>query len=320
MTYKQRHLTQSVVMVRPHDFGFNEQTRSDNEFQHQPASISEAISFGKKAMAEFENMADKLISAGIEVLILDKPQKVVALPDAIFPNNWFSCTADGRLFIYPMKTLNRQAEVQLDELQSLLYKHQYRVVEVIDLRKARLSNGKFWRALEGTGSLIFQHKLGVIYATLSDRCNRVELENFAEKYAYELHSFSSRSRGGLPVYHTNVLMSCGDDFAIIADEILVDELNAKATIEHLKNSVTDVISITEQQMAENFCGNILQLTDGNNQPVIILSESAYKGFTRVQIKIIERHGSLIICPIPTIEYVAGGSARCMIAENFLPKM
>ena len=147
MTYKQQHLTNSVVMVRPHDFGFNEQTGSDNEFQHQPVSISEARSVAKKAMDEFENMTNILANSGIEVLVLDKPESAISLPDAIFPNNWFSTTADGRLFIYPMKTQNRRAEVQSGELQSLLKTLNYRVTEVIDLREPSIDDTS-WQALE----------------------------------------------------------------------------------------------------------------------------------------------------------------------------
>lgn len=306
-------------MVRPHDFGFNEQTGSDNAFQHRPESVAEGQSIRKSAMLEFEKMVNILRKAGVEVLILDKPVTSTLLPDAVFPNNWFSTTADGRLFLYPMKTLNRQAEVQQVELQALLEENHYELKDVIDLRTIWLADGQPMKALEGTGSLIFHHPTGTIFAAMSERCNKVELEYFADKYNYQVFSFVSNSQAGLPIYHTNVLMSCGENFAVITEQILVDDSASAIAMERLRASVDDIITITEQQMADSFCGNILQLCDNNNQPIIVMSESAFNGFTTVQLAVLEQHGSLIICPIPTIEYIGGGSTRCMIAENFLAK-
>jgi len=306
-------------MVRPHDFGFNEQTGSDNAFQHRPESVAEGQSIRKSAMLEFEKMVNILRKAGVEVLILDKPVTSTSLPDAVFPNNWFSTTADGRLFLYPMKTLNRQAEVQQVELQALFEENHYELKDVIDLRTIWLADGQPMKALEGTGSLIFHHPTGTIFAAMSERCNKAELEYFADKYNYQVFSFASKSQAGLPIYHTNVLMSCGENFAVITEQILVDDSASAIAMESLRASVDDIVTITEQQMADSFCGNILQLCDNNNQPIIVMSESAFNGFTTVQLAVLEQHGSLIICPIPTIEYIGGGSARCMIAENFLAK-
>ena len=311
MTYKQTHLTHSIVMVRPHDFGFNEQTGIDNAFQHRPTSITEAESIRSKAMREFEQMVSLLNKSNLEVLVLDKPRTSEVLPDAIFPNNWFSTRADGQLFIYPMKTKNRQAEIQSRELTSLLAEYDYSVDLTTDLRKNHL------KALEGTGSLIFHHSTGTIFAALSERCNIDSLNYFATKYDYELFPFSTNSREGKPIYHTNVLMSCGEAFAVITDQVLIDDAASEAALTRLNDTVKDVIQISEQQMTESFCGNILQLCDSRSEPVIVMSESAYKGFTTAQISILEKHGNLIICPVPTIEYIGGGSARCMIAENFL---
>jgi len=211
-----------------------------------------------------------------------------------------------------MKTANRQAEVQVTQLQQLFEKYRYRINHLIDLRQTG-------RVLEGTGSLIFHHPESTIYAAISERCNKHELEQYASKFQYEALSFSSQSQAGSPIYHTNVLMSCGEQFAVICDSVLQSNEDSRAVMERLYDKMKDVIIITEQQMTDNFCGNILQLSDNNNQPVIIMSESAFNGFTPQQIKIIEKHGSIIACPIPTIEYIGGGSARCMIAENFLVK-
>lgn len=317
--YTQRHLTQSVIMVRPHDFGFNEQTGLDNEFQHRPDSTTEAATIRNRAMHEFDRMVDILDGAGVEVLILDKPDDGVTVPDAVFPNNWFSTREDGNVFIYPMKTPNRQAEVQIPELESLLSSNQYQVNSLIDLRARYNDKTSAVKALEGTGSLIFHHPTGSLFAAISERCDPELLKRYADEQQYQLYAFTSNSRQGAPIYHTNVLMSCGENFAVIADEILTDDKSTQAAMNHLADSVEDLISITEQQMTDNFCGNILQLQTSKDQPVILMSESARKGFTPAQIKRLERHGELLVCPIPTIEYIGGGSARCMVAENFLPR-
>jgi len=310
--YKQRQLTNSIIMVRPHDFGFNEQTGTDNEFQHRPASVEETRAISTKAMAEFENMVNILSKEGLEVMTLDKPDRDTSVPDAIFPNNWFSTRADGHLFIYPMKTANRQAEVQVPELKSLVELNQYSITQVIDLRDSA-------KAMEGTGSLIFHHPASTIYAAISERCDRQQLETYANNYGYEAFAFSSQSQTGSPIYHTNVLMSCGERFAVIVESILTKDAEKEAALSRLHDYMDDVVYISEQQMTEHFCGNILQLADNQNQPVIVMSESAFNGFTKQQLSTLEKHGRIIACPIPTIEYVGGGSARCMIAENFLPK-
>ncbi|PCJ49933.1 MAG: hypothetical protein COA74_03850 [Gammaproteobacteria bacterium] len=315
--YQQTQLTSSIIMVRPHDFGFNEQTGFDNEYQHKPASEVEYLSIKSKALAEFESMVELLDKSGVEVLVLDKPEQSSTLPDAIFPNNWFSTRADGSLFIYPMKTPNRRAEVQIKNLKILLKQHNYYPEKIIDLRFGK--TGEFNPAMEGTGSLIFHHPSANLFAALSERCNGKSLNLFARTYGYNVLPFESKSRECSSIYHSNVLMSCGEKFAVMTEEVLVKNSQAFNAMEKLTNLVKDVIIITEQQMAENFCGNILQLEDKKQQPVIVLSDSAYKGFTRSQIVTLEQHGTLIVCSIPTIEYVGGGSARCMLAENFLVK-
>ncbi len=317
--YTQNHLTSSVIMVQPHDFGYNAETGIDNEFQHQSVSVADARDVTQRALVEFDGMVSTLSNAGVEVLVLGKPDNRKLLPDAVFPNNWFSTTQDGRVFIFPMKTENRQAEVQIEQLKTLFDKYAYNLKQLIDLRNLKLNSGSQVTVLEGTGSLIFHHRTGSVFAALSERCDKHSLQAFCEAFDYRQYCFSSKSRSGKPVYHTNVLMSCGEDFAVISKQSLVAGSDANLVIDHLHSCVSDVITITEQQMTESFCGNILQLEGSNKQPLIIMSESAMKGFSRQQLSILEKHGSLISCSIPTIEYVGGGSARCMLAENFLPK-
>jgi len=317
--YTQRQLTSSIIMVRPHDFGFNEQTGLDNEFQHRPSSAVEASDIARKSMSEFEQMVNKLDEAAVQILVLDKPDITESLPDAVFPNNWFSTTADGRVVIFPMKTPNRQLEVQKKTLIDLLSRYNYQVAQVIDLRKTLNTGETSTKALEGTGSLIFHYPSSSVFAALSERCDEGLLTQFSKQFDYEVFPFASRSNSGKPVYHTNVLMSCGKDFAVIAEQNVVKERRSQKMLTRLHECVSDIITITEQQMSEYFCGNILQIMDKDKQPMIIMSDSALKGFSKQQQSILEKHGTIFPCSIPTIEYIGGGSARCMIAENFLPK-
>lgn len=307
----QAHLTHSVVMVCPLDFAFNEQTGLDNEFQHQP-TVSEQGSVSRKVMDEFESSIQVLQSLNIETLILGKQHTDKRLPDAVFPNNWFSTRANGQIVVYPMKTENRQNEVQVPQLKALVNAAGYEVSEVVDLR-AQFPDGT---ALEGTGSLIFHHPTNQLFAAISERCQLQALITYAENFGYQLVKFNTTSTRGTPIYHTNVLMSCGVNFAVITEPVINGE-DKKHVMQKLSDCVDDIIIISEAQMSLNFCGNILQLKDNDEQPVIAFSQSAYNGFTPAQRKTLERHGSLAICEIPTIERIGGGSTRCMLAENFL---
>lgn len=310
----QYQTTNSVVMVRPHDFGYNEQTGKDNEFQHKPGQIKpEEVTLA--ALNEFSAMESRLSDHHIEVIVLEKNHTRQKLPDAIFPNNWFSTRSDGKLFIYPMKTPNRQAEVQVEQLVSKFTETGYNVNEVVDLRQ-QLPQGSI---LEGTGCLIFHHPTAHLFVAHSERCEPQPLASFSQSYGYQLMPFETVSQHGSAVYHTNVLMSCGEDFAVIAQQVLADAQQSQDVMQALTNTVGDVIVISEEQMSEYFCGNIIQLKDKQNQPCIVMSTSAHKGFNAEQLKILEKHGSLIVCDVTTIEHIGGGGARCMIAENFLPR-
>lgn len=322
-----KHLTNSVVMVRPDDFAFNEQTGTDNAFQHRPRVSSEETIIRFQAMREFEKMVDVLSDAGLNVLLLDKTDTDgvefhTMLPDAVFPNNWFSTTREGRLFIYPMKTMNRQAEVQLGELKRLLLANHFRINDVVDLRNVSEGNRPSAKPLEGTGALVFHHPTATIFAAISERCDPFELESYAATYGYDLFPIrtSSHNKSGIPIYHTNVFLSCGEDFAVVSESILSDAACNKTAMSRLEDTVSDIITITELQMAENFSANILQLTDNNNEPMIAMSSAAFQGFLPSQVTVLERHGRIITCPIPTIEYIGGGSVRCMLAEIFLPNV
>jgi hypothetical protein len=313
MPLTQAQLTEHVVMVRPVDFGFNEQTGLDNDFQTRP-SKNNAEQVTTQALIEFERCVNTLQDKGVEVEVLEKSTNQSKVPDAVFPNNWFSTRCNGDLIIYPMKTANRQAEIQVELLSEQLISSGFKINKLIDLRQQFGQQ----QPLEGTGSLIFHHPSQQLFAAISERCLANPLTRFAEEFEYQLTAFKTATSKGKPVYHTNVLMSCGENFSVVTESVILPS-DRKITLDTLSNTVDDIIIISEQQMAENFCGNILQLSNKNNDPVIVMSHSAYRGFTAHQKKILERHGEFAIFEIPTIETIGGGSARCMIAENFLVK-
>ena len=299
-------------MVQPIDFGFNEQTGLDNEYQNRP-SQAQSNQVTQAANQEFDKCVELLRKHNVSVQVLGKAPSNNKVPDAVFPNNWFSTRSNGDLIIYPMKTPNRQAEIQVAELSSQFETNNFSLEHVIDLREEFRSSG----ILEGTGSLIFHHPSNYLFAAISERCQSNPLRHFAEQFGYRLVEFSTQSSKGKPIYHTNVLMSIGENFAVITKDILINDHKTKV-LHQLSDIVDEVIEITEHQM-NRFCGNILQLKNAHNEPLIIMSRSAYDGFNRHQRITLENNGSLLIFEIPTIESIGGGSARCMIAENFLPK-
>ncbi|MGX5202637.1 arginine deiminase-related protein [Aliikangiella sp. IMCC44632] len=304
------HLTNSVVMVKPNDFGYNPETGVDNEFQNKP-SAGAAQEVTQLALNEFDQMVNRLIKAGIEVIVLDDTSNKIKIPDAVFPNNWFSTTSQGDLIIYPMKTDNRRAEVKIQPLSQLLSSAAYQINQTIDLRH------QLDGILEGTGSMVFHHPSKQLFAAISERCEQSSLLKFSQQFGYQLHSMLANGASGAPIYHTNVVMSCGEDFAVVASPTLVNESVRQNVLEYLNETVTDVIEISQQQMSESFCGNIIQLKTAQSK-IIAMSESALQGFSPQQRKTLEKHGELVSSNISTIEHIGGGSARCMIAENFLP--
>jgi hypothetical protein len=318
-------------MVRPVDFTFNEETAVDNCFQHRPENLQTVT---QDALLEFANMVDKLRDAGVTVLVLEADQQYPHLqrgrtptPDAVFPNNWFSTSVDGELMIYPMYTQNRRAERRVEDLIKLLIDANLHVSKLHWVAGDNTQTGVYEseleddgdQVLEGTGAIVIDHLQQRLYATQSERCHPEKFSQFAKQHGYrENYLFQTQDPKGEAIYHTNVMMSIGEQFAVICDECFVD----KKEYQQIKESLQlqrEVIEISYQQMSEHFCGNIIQLQNDQGQPVIVMSQSAYEGFSDQQHTKLGQYGQLIPCDIKTIESIGGGSARCMIAEIFLPK-
>lgn len=303
------HLAEAVLMVPPDDFAFNEQTARDNDFQHRPA---DAGSLRTAALAEFAAAVQALRAAGVAVVTLAKQPDTPPLPDAVFPNNWFSTWPDGRIWLYPMRTANRQAELRPAELTNALAQAGYRVSEC---RRLPAAPGQ---ALEGTGALVFDHVGKKVYAARSERCDSELVRVHAAELGYEPLLFDTRGSTGRPFYHSNVMLSVGEGFAVACLDALPDPTERRALTEALQSGGRELIELTLTQTEQGFCANLLQLKIGGGR-VIALSRTAYERFDPSQRERLGRHGQLLPLAVPTIEQVGGGSVRCMLAELFLPR-
>ena len=309
-------IADAVVMVRPRDFGFNEETALDNEFQTRPQAADSEIN--RRANVEFQNMVDRLRAEGIDVMVLESDdQGQTKIPDAVFPNNWFSTHRDGTLITYPMMAPCRRAEVRPDDIERLLRQHG-RVVKNL-IRFGRAGEDQPEKFLEGTGALVIDRANRVVYAARSQRCDVELFDQFIRFRAYkEGILFDALSSSGKPVYHTNVMMNLGGRFAVICAESIRDAAGRARVIQSLGRSF-DVLEISLEQMERHYCGNILQLRTRDNKNVIVMSARAEKGFTPRQRERLSAYGKIVSVDLETIESIGGGSARCMLAEVFLPR-
>ncbi|MBY8202426.1 amidinotransferase [Vibrio fluvialis] len=306
------HSANCVVMVPPKEFKYNAETAKDNEFQHQIALSDEQVR--AQAMQEYTDMVANLRREGVQVVEFDYPLSDVETPDAVFPNNWFSTTADGGFFTFPMACANRQQEVRPQALIAALQQAGCQV----RLRDSLVEYQEQRAFLESTGVMVMDHVNETIYAALSQRCDREVLEDYAQRIGYSrVVSFQTVLPSGQPIYHTNVMMAVGESFCVICDEV-IPEFERRFVVKSLAKD-KQVISITLEQM-NRFCGNILQLENASGDKLIAMSQSAYDAFTPSQRLQLSGHGKLLPFNVKTIEDIGGGSVRCMLGEVFLPAL
>jgi hypothetical protein len=298
-------------MIRPHCFGPNAETAQSNFFQQSITVPKTDIQ--ARAAFEFDAMIGSLADAGVELIVfedIDQPAK----PDAVFPNNWVSFHADGRVFLYPMAAPTRRAERRLDIIEALSRKHAFHVADIVDLSSWEERGG----FLEGTGSMVLDRVGRIAYAALSSRTHMPVLADFAQRADYEISAFDAVDAQGRPVYHTNVMMGIGEKFAVICTASISDEKKRAAVLAQLNASGREVVEITLAQM-ERFAGNLIELAGPSGTSVIVMSASAQSVMSKSQLNSLARCGRVLSVPIDTIERVGGGSVRCMMAEVFLPR-
>ncbi len=300
-------LTDTVLMISPDQFGFNQETAASNAFQNQVDIGQKELQ--KKALAEFEQMIHLLKSKKINVLVLAS-RKDVTTPDAVFPNNWFS-SHPGKLVLYPMLAKNRRAERQLEALTELLHKKGVDALKIIDL----IADENRGSILEGTGSLVLDRSSRTAYAMESPRTTKVEFDKWCQIMNYQGIFFHAYDENSLPIYHTNVVMSIGDDFAVIGLDAVKNRQEQKNLVDKLTENGRKLIPLSQKQIY-SFCANILQLKVSETNKKIVMSQTAFTSFTSEQKRLLEKSGEIIAVEIPTIEKVGGGSARCMMAEIF----
>jgi len=304
----ERQSANTALLVRPAAFGFNSEAAKSNVFSY----ASNDPGFPALAVREFESLADRLDQAGVNVLVLDDTPDP-AKPDAVFPNNWFSTHADGTLVLYPMATAARRPERRTDALGTVLEDWGFELRQIVDLT-AHEKTGRF---LEGTGSLVLDRSRRRAYAGLSLRTDADVLQEFGEKLGYSIHVFDARDPGGRPIYHTNVVLALGTDFAVLCSEALTPD-HRGALIADIEESGRRIIDLSFAQLRRFGC-NLLELRSNKDEPVIALSAKALSALGRDQVRALEGFGELVAADVPTIEAVGGGSVRCMIAEIHLPR-
>ncbi len=315
MTPPPRHpqLASAVLMVRPEQFRGNEQTARDNAYQRiQPTEVARPA-----ALREFDEAAETLQRAGVEVLVLAGGAPAGAdLPDAVFPNNWVATFADGALFTFPMTHPNRRAETgQLPAVEALLAERGFQITHHLRLGR----DGEDRDFLEGTGSVVVNHEEGIVFASLSPRTHLGMVHRFARlRGISEVHTFRALGKMGEEVYHTNVLMSIGKGFSVFCPDAVPNEEERKRVLSRLQ-ACGEVLILDRSQMNDSFCANVLGVQSRQGEQVVVMSQTAWDGFTPSHRRILKKHGHPALLSIPTIEAVGGGSARCMVAEIFLPR-
>eukprot|EP01080_Neovahlkampfia_damariscottae_P011353 gene11353-4521_t len=311
-----KHSSNTVLMISPFSFCFNKQTSESNEFQHKTSKDKETLT--KLAQEEYTESVKRLENEGVNVISLGDPKdpQIENQPDAVFCNNWISTTPYGSVVIYPMETDNRKSETKrINEVLEKFEEQNLEVKQIFDFSHDKES-------LEGTGSMVIDYINRVIYATLSVRTSPKQLQKLMENVTFykefELCFFTSKTSSGEYFYHTNVMMSLGTDFGVICKECIIEE-DRDRVMNKLKQSGKEIIEISIEQTEKHFCGNILEVI-GSNGHVITMSDNAKSGFNKTQLSVLEKHGKIVEFPISkTIEFVGGGSARCMVAQVFLPK-
>lgn len=302
-----QQITDTLLMVRPAQFGFNVQTADNNAFQTNDTSLTPA-EISQRAIEEFDQFVATLRAVGVDVwVVADTPLPVKH--DAVFPNNWFSTHADGRLVTYPMYADMRRLERREDILGPLVEKYGYTERLHLEVHEAA---GRF---LEGTGSLIFDRDHRIVYACKSIRTDEGLLLDFAASIGYQAVAFDAVDRHGQPIYHTNVMMALGTTFCVICLETIADADERQRVVATLTGTGKAIIDLSLAQM-ESFAGNMLQVKNKDGDTFLVMSEQAFRALTSAQISELEGHTQLLHSPIPTIEMYGGGSARCMMAEVF----
>ena len=306
-----KQITNTVLMVRPVRFRMNEQTVVNNYFQEEMDLKNDEIN--RQAQQEFDVLVEKLRTVGVKVIVVDDIYEQNT-PDSVFPNNWITFHQNGDVAIYPMFAENRRRERREDILDKV-EAESFDIENVYDYTDAEKEN----IFLEGTGAMVLDRVNRKAYCALSPRADEELFIEFCEDFEYTpviFKAYQQVNNEQLPIYHTNVMMALGVDFAVVCLDTITDKSERKNLLHHLKEDKKEVINITPKQM-EQYAGNMLQV-QGKDSTYLVMSDAAYNSLTPEQRETIEKHTAIIHSNLETIETCGGGSARCMMAEVFNP--
>ena len=331
--------TDKVLMIRPVRFSYNSQTAVNNAFQE--SGIPEELS-QRQALKEFDAYVEMLRNEGIEVMVVEDTA-TPHTPDSIFPNNWLSLHSAEELadvgstlpgsaapcsrvaVLYPMFAENRRAERRQDIIEALTGAVAPSCTGAADAPSCAsaalldlTSYEKRNLFLEGTGSLILDRNEHLAYACQSPRTCEEVLEEWSSKMGYDYFLFHAEDMNGNPIYHTNVMMSVGEQLAVVCLDAITDIEERMSLIELLEESDKEIVEISLEQMNE-FAGNMLQLhtvKEGELKYIMVMSARAKDSLDQDQIEAIEKYCKIVAPDLEFIERNGGGSARCMLAEIF----
>jgi hypothetical protein len=310
-----KQTTNNILMIRPVAFRMNEQTAVNNYYQKVLDNLTPST-VNAKAQEEFDAFVEKLISIGVNVIVIDDTLDPDT-PDSIFPNNWISFHESGEVVLYPMFAENRRLE-RREDILDLLEEKGFEITDIWDYTSAEEDN----LFLEGTGNLLLDRTNEKAYCALSPRADEGLVIEFCEEFEMTpviFEAFQTVDGERKNIYHTNVMMCLAETFAVICADCIDDKQERKIVLNHLKESGKEIITITEEQV-NNFAGNMLQVRGKDDERFLVMSTQAYNSLTDKQLQSIEKHCKILHSSLDTIEACGGGSARCMMAEVFLPKV
>ena len=306
--------TNSILMIRPVAFRMNEQTAVNNYYQKViDGLLPETVN--AKAQQEFDTLVAKLTAVGVDVIVVEDTLNPDT-PDSIFPNNWISFHENGDVALFPMFAENRRQE-RREELLDVLEEKGFVIKNIVDYTSAE-EDGYY---LEGTGSILLDRANGKAYCALSPRADEELFIEFCEDFDLNpiiFEAFQTVNGERKLIYHTNVMMCLGETYAVICADSIDDKKERKMVLDSLKGDEKEVILITEDQV-NNFAGNMLEVKGANDRRYLVMSTSAHKSLTKKQVAQLEEHVTILSSSLDTIEACGGGSARCMMAEIFLPR-
>ena len=308
-----KQITNNLIMIRPKHFNFNIETAENNHFQKKDERLSNEKIL-KKATSEFDKMVLQLLKNKIDVTVFEDKKEIITT-DSVFPNNWISFHQNGLVFIYPMFSENRRKEKRKDILEKL--DNEYEIKKIIDFSSYETDS----IFLEGTGSMVLDRQHKICYASISERTNKLALKDFCKKASYEPIIFKSYQKVGAKkklIYHTNVMMCVAEEYVLICLDLVHNKDEKKNIINTIQKTKKEIIEISEKQ-CNSFAGNTLQVSNIKNDKFLVMSNSAHDSLEKEQRIKLLKYNKIIHSDLTLIEKLGGGSARCMIAENFLQK-